>query len=215
MYLQSAFEEKRPDVLHRHVREHPLATFIVTVDGEIVVNHFPMVIAPSTGQLGALHGHVPRDNRIWQALDGTSSAVAVFQGADSYITPSWYPGKHAHGKAVPTWNYAVVHAHGRPIAIDDRDWLHAHLEHLTDTQESRQALPWRVSDAPAEYTERMIERLVGIDMPIASLVGKWKVSQNRSEADRLGVAAGLRSRGDPHALAMAELVAGGGAKGSG
>jgi len=206
MYLQPAFEEKRTEVLHAHMRAHPLATFIVTVSGEIVVNHMPFQVDPSVGEHGALRGHIPRDNPVRQSLDGRLAAVAVFQGANTYITPSWYPSKHAHGKAVPTWNYAVVHAHGRPRLIDDAEWLLAHLEQLTAEHESKQALPWKVSDAPKEYTERMIARLVGIEMPITLLIGKWKVSQNRPHGDRLGVAAGLASQGDADSLAMAELV---------
>ena len=206
MYLQPPFEELRTEVLHRYMRAHPLATFIVTVSGEIVVNHMPLQLDSSAGEYGALRGHIPRDNPIREALEASVTAVAVFQGANTYITPSWYPSKHADGKAVPTWNYAVVHAHGRPRLIDNAEWLLGHLEQLTDEHESRQALPWKVSDAPKEYTERMIRRLVGLEMPITKLVGKWKVSQNRPKGDRLGVAAGLASQGDAHSAAMAELV---------
>jgi transcriptional regulator len=206
MYVQSAFEEQRLDVLHCHIRAHPLATFIMSIGDEIVVDHMPLLIDSQAGEHGVLRGHMPRANEIWQSLDGELDAVAVFQGPNAYVTPSWYPSKHEHGKAVPTWNYAVVHAHGRPRAIADAVWLRSHLEQLTDEHEARQALPWKVSDAPQEFTDRMIRRIVGIEMPIAKILGKWKASQNRPEADRLGVVAGLKSRGDDASLDMAELV---------
>lgn len=206
MYLKPAFEEKRTDVLHALIRQHPLATFIVAAAGEISVNHMPLVVHPEIGGRGTLRGHTPRDNPLSGALDGVVEAVAVFHGAERYITPSWYPSKRATGRVAPTWNYVVVHARGRPRVIDDARWLRTHLEHLTDAQEAGQALPWKVTDAPEDFTEAMIGRLVGIEMPIESLVGKWKVSQNRPRGDRLGVIAGLESIGDDASIAMAGLV---------
>ena len=130
----------------------------------------------------------------------------LFQGPETYITPSWYPSKHQHGKAVPTWNYAVVHVHGVPRAIEDATWLRAHLEQMTDTQEASQAVPWKVGDAPEDYVSRMVEAIVGIEIPIERIEGKWKVSQNRAMPDRLGVVAGLLARGDDQSAAMATLV---------
>jgi transcriptional regulator len=130
----------------------------------------------------------------------------VFQGAETYISPSWYPSKHAHGKAVPTWNYAVVHAHGLPHVIEDRDWLLAHINQLTDANEAAQANPWKVSDAPQDFTDRMLQAIVGLEIPIEKLVGKWKVSQNRPEPDKLGVVAGLLARNDSASREMASLV---------
>ena len=143
---------------------------------------------------------------MWQSMSSTVNSVVIFQGAETYITPSWYPSKHAHGKAVPTWNYAVVHAHGLPRVIEDREWLLAHLNQLTDVHEADQALPWKVSDAPQEFTDRLLQNIVGIEIPIARLVGKWKVSQNRPEPDKLGVVAGLLARNDEQAMEMASLV---------
>jgi transcriptional regulator len=132
--------------------------------------------------------------------------VAVFQGPQAYVSPSWYPSKHADGKAVPTWNYAVVHAHGVPRAIEDPQWLLQQLTLLTDQHESFQALPWKVSDAPRDFIDRLLGAIVGIEMPVTQLRGRWKVSQNRPLADRLGVAAGLQSRDGDEAQAMAALV---------
>ena len=205
MHIQSQFEETRLHVLQGLIRNHPLATFIAILNGEIVVNHFPLIIR-EIGEKGLLQGHVPRANRVWEHFGKGATAVAVFQGPDAYVTPSWYPSKHEHGKAVPTWNYVVVHAQGAPIAVQDRDWLLAHLNELTDQQEASQKLPWKVSDAPGEFTESMLGQIVGVEMPILSIVGKWKVSQNRPVADRLGVAAGLHNRGSENALGMKHLV---------
>lgn len=206
MYIQTPFEESRPVVLHELIAAQPLATFIVVQDEEIIVNHMPLIVSSDEGDYGVLRGHLPIGNSIWQSFDGTTKAVAVFQGPSSYITPSWYPSKHQHGKAVPTWNYVVAHAHGRPKAIHDPTWLLNHLNDMTNIQESAQRLPWKVSDAPKDYTDKMVSRIVGFEMPISSLQGKWKVSQNRPEADRLGVAAGLRNQGDENSLAMESLV---------
>jgi transcriptional regulator len=132
--------------------------------------------------------------------------VVIFQGAESYITPSWYPSKHDTGLAVPTWNYAVVHAHGMPRAIEDPRWLRHHLSRATDFHEARASEPWKLSDAPPEFVDRLLGAIVGIEMPIRRLLGKWKTSQNRTDADKLGVVAGLLGRGDDRSRAMAELV---------
>jgi len=206
MYIQNQFEESRTEVLNRLIREYALATFIVCLHDEIVVNHFPLVMSDDGSAFGVLKGHIPRANCVWEAFDGESPAVAVFQGPSAYITPGWYPSKHLHGKVVPTWNYAVVHAHGTPVLVEDPDWLLDHLNALTDQQESTQSHLWEVSDAPADYTAAMLRQLVGVEMRVTRLEGKWKVSQNRSEADRQGVAAGLLSQGDDSALAMEALV---------
>lgn len=206
MYLQPQFEEARTDVLQQLIRAHPLATFVTLMGSEIVVNHMPFLIATDVGEFGTLKGHIPRTNPVWSAFHGGQEAVAVFQGPQSYITPSWYPSKCAHGRVVPTWNYAVVHVRGRPRIIEDANWLLAHLTELTDEHEFREAHPWKLSDAPEDFTQQMIARLVGIELPIGSITGKWKVSQNRPIDDRLAVATGLRSRGDDVSRAMADLV---------
>ena len=130
----------------------------------------------------------------------------IFQGTDAYITPSWYPSKHAHGKAVPTWNYAVVHAYGLPRVVEDREWLLQQVTQLTEIHEADQVLPWQVSDAPTDFTERLLGAIVGIEIPIAKLLGKWKTSQNRPETDKLGVIAGLLAKGDQSSVQMAEMV---------
>lgn len=208
MYVQPNFEETRVEALHDLMRRYPLATLVAVIDGEIVANHIPCLLVSSAGDHGMLHGHLPKANPIWEHFRGQTKAVAIFQGPQSYVTPSWYPSKQDHGKVVPTWNYAVVHAHGQPYAIDNADWLMEHLNSLTDEHESNLRNPWSVSDAPEEFTERMLSGLVGFEMSVTRLVGKWKLSQNRSKADRLGVAAGLRSRGDSASLSMESLIVG-------
>ena len=205
-YLPKHFEETDSARIHALVREQPLATWVVPHAGELLVNHIPFMLDAERGELGTLVGHVARANPVWQALAGGTESVLVFHGAQAYISPNWYPGKHAHGKAVPTWNYAVVHAHGVPRAIDDRDQVLAIVTRLTDIHEAGQRLPWKVSDAPADYLDSMLAMIVGIEIPVRRWVGKWKVSQNRPATDRQGVAAGLLARATPQALAMAALV---------
>jgi transcriptional regulator len=148
-------------------------------------------------------GHVARANPVWRSL---GPSVAVFQGPQAYISPSWYPSKRAHGKVVPTWNYAVVHAHGLPRAIESRDELLAIVTRLTQVHEADSAVPWAVGDAPADFLEQVLKAIVGIEMPVERLIGKWKVSQNRSAPDRLGIVAGLQQLADAQSLAMAALV---------
>jgi transcriptional regulator len=206
MYSPQQFEETRLSVLHELIRSHPFGTFVILAGNELSANHFPFLIHPNEGEKGKLCGHVARANPVWKQFATGVEALAIFQGPESYITPSWYPSKHADGKAVPTWNYAVVHAYGKARAIEDANWLLEHVTQLTAVHEAGQALPWQVSDAPKDYTEQMIRRIVGIEIPISKLQGKWKVNQNRRPADRLGVAAGLESQATDRSRAMAELV---------
>lgn len=206
MYVPKHHEESDISVLHALMRSHPLGTWVTQGDGELLANHVPFLVDSAGGEFGTLIGHVARANRVWRSFSKTLNSVVVFQGAQTYITPSWYPSKHAHGKAVPTWNYAVVHAHGLPRAIEDREWLLQHVNQLTNVHEAEQALPWKVADAPPEFTDKLLQSIVGIEIPITRLVGKWKVSQNRPEPDKLGVVAGLLAREDALSREMASLV---------
>jgi transcriptional regulator len=206
MYSPQQFEEQQLTVLHDLIRSHPLGTFVVVANAGLEANHIPFLVDPDKGVYGTLRGHVARANPVWNQFGNAVEALAIFQGPESYITPSWYPSKHADGRAVPTWNYAVVHAYGQPKMIEDRGWLLEHVTQLTTMHEAGQALPWEVSDAPRDFTEQMLSRIVGIEIPISKLQGKWKVSQNRKVPDRLGVAAGLESQATDRSLAMAELV---------
>jgi transcriptional regulator len=210
MYIPKYFEETDIGILHELMMLHPLATVVTSADGELVVNHLPLLIYGGENgeneKFGVLRGHVARANPLWRQFTGAADAVAVFQGPQAYISPSWYPSKHLDGKQVPTWNYAVVHAHGSPRIIEDANWLYAHLNDMTDKHESEHALPWKVSDAPKDFTDKLLNAIVGIEMPIARIEGKWKVSQNRARGDRLGVAAGLASRSGEQPQAMANIV---------
>lgn len=206
MYLPEHFRETDARVLHALIDAHPLGAWVTLGDDGLLVNHLPFLLDPERGPRGTLVGHVARANPVWRSFSTTLESVIVFQGAETYVTPSWYPSKRAHGKVVPTWNYAVVHAHGMPRAIEDPAWLLELVTRLTARHESGRAVPWKVSDAPADYTARLLEAIVGIEIPITRLVGKWKVSQNRPAADRLGVAEGLLGRGDEVSAEMAALV---------
>lgn len=147
-----------------------------------------------------------RANPVWQALAAGAPSVAVFTGPQAYISPNWYPSKHAHGKAVPTWNYATVHAHGFPQAFEDPTLVLEVVTRLTQAQEAGQALPWQVSDAPADYIANMLKAIVAIEIPVQRWVGKWTVSQNRTVADQQGVVAGLNGLGTPTAAQVAKHV---------
>lgn len=212
MYQVAAFREERIDVLHALIRTHPLAVLVTNTGGVLEANHLPLLIDPLPSPQGTLRGHVARANPLWRQLHETgheNEALAVFQGPQAYITPSWYPEKRVTGKVVPTWNYAVVHARGPLIIHDDRDWLRDLVSRLTRQQEAGLPQPWGIADAPADYIERMLGAIVGIEIPISRIEGKWKVSQNRADADRTGVVDGLAQSADPQAQAMAALVAGG------
>lgn len=206
MYIPKNFEERDRTVLHALVAAHPLGAWVVQAEGGLVVNHLPFLLDATRGPLGTLTAHLARANPVWKALAGSAASVAIFQGPQGYISPSWYPGKAEHGRTVPTWNYAVVHAHGVPRVMDDRDWLLRHVTRLTEVHEAGAAAPWQVSDAPRDYIEQQLGAIVGIEIPIAALDGKWKMSQNRTMPDRLGVVAGLSARGDADAVALAALV---------
>ncbi len=205
-YLPPHFEENDTAVLHALVRAHPLSTWIVQQHGELLVNHIPFLLDPDRGEHGTLVGHVARANPVWQALAEGAGSVAVFTGPQAYVSPNWYPSKHAHGKAVPTWNYAIVHAHGVPLVFEDPDRVLDVVKRLTQTHEAGQARPWQVEDAPADYIANLLKVIVGIEIPVQRWVGKWKVSQNRPSADQQGVAAGLNGQGSEATTRMATLV---------
>jgi transcriptional regulator len=206
MYLPESFQENRIDVLHELIRNHPFGSMVTMNERGLDANHIPFEIDSGVKPLGILRGHVARANPVWRELSGNAQGLAIFQGADAYISPSWYPTKSQTGMVVPTWNYAVVHAHGVLRAIDDPKWLRALIERLTETHESGRSQPWKVSDAPPEFVEKLLGAIVGIEMIITKLAGKWKTSQNRSVQDRAGVVRGLTAQGDESSLAMAKLV---------
>jgi transcriptional regulator len=189
MYLPKHFEQTDREQLTALMRERPLATLITTTPDGPSADLIPLEFHSNEGEHGTLRGHVARANPLWRRA-GTM-ALAVFSGPEAYISPGWYASKKEHGKVVPTWNYTMVQASGVLRAMDDAPWLHALVQRLTDHHEATQAKPWQVSDAPDDYVQQMLRAIVGIEIPLTSLVGKWKVSQNRSAADREGTAQGL------------------------
>ncbi len=193
MLTPDIFKESDLDVLHSLIRTHPLGTWITSKNDVLDVNHIPFLLDSTQGEYGVLKGHVARINPVWKRLPTAKESIVTFQGANSYISPSWYPSKKEHGKVVPTWNYIVLHAHGIPRAINDRDWLYQQLDILSNQQEFAHDLAWRVSDAPSDFTDNMIKKIVGIEIPISNIFGKWKSSQNKNTADKEGVISGLGS----------------------
>ncbi len=206
MYDVEAFRETRVEVLHALIQTHPLATLVVTTAQGLEANHIPLLIDPAPTPWGTLCGHVARANPVWRTCDRNTEVLAVFQGAQGYITPSWYPSKAQHGKVVPTWNYAVVHAHGPLIVHDDVEWLRKLVTRLTVSQESPRVKPWHVTDAPPSYIDTMLKAIVGIEIPLSRLQGKWKMSQNRLPQDRDGVIQSLESQGDAASFTMLEQM---------
>lgn len=194
MYQPNAFREERLETLHALVRTHPLGTLITAGGGGLAVNLVPFILVEG-GEKGILRAHIARANDQLEALRNGAETLVVFQGPEAYITPSWYAAKLEHGRVVPTWNYVMVQARGTPRVIEDAAWIRAQIEELTTSQENKRAEPWQVSDAPASYIEGLIGAIVGIEIPIASIEGKWKVSQNQSAANRKGVEEGLRREG--------------------
>ncbi len=207
MYIPKLHEETDLQVLHSLVRAHPLGSWATLGDDEIIMNHVPFVLDTSAGALGTLRCHVAKANDVWQKFSRTLPSVIAFHGPQIYISPSWYPSKQAHGKVLPTWNYVVVHAHAIPQLVADHARVIEHLTQLTAAQEAGRALPWQVSDAPADFIEQMSRQIVAIQMPISKILGKWKVSQNRSRPDQDGVVGALRGQGDARSADMAALVA--------
>lgn len=188
------------------IASHPLGAWVCHGRGGLVANHVPFVLDHSRGPLGTLIGHVARANTVWRELGPATPSVVMFQGAQSYVTPGWYPSKAEHGKVVPTWNYVVAHVHGVARAIDDRDWLLDMLNRLTDVHEGSRPMPWRVGDAPPSFIDKMLGAIVGIEIPIDRVEGKLKASQDETLQDRLGTVHGLRKEASAEAASMADLV---------
>jgi len=206
MYTPSHFEESRLPVLHELMRDYPFAAVVaITADG-LQATHVPLILEATRGALGTLKGHIARANSTWQQTAAGAETLAIFQGANHYVSPTWYPSKVEHGRVVPTWNYVAVHARGHIAWIHDKDWLRGLVEALTNHHERHHAAPWHVSDAPAEYLQRMLGAIVGFEISITHITGSWKLSQNRSEPDRAGVIAALSAHTDDASRDMASLI---------
>ena len=194
MYVPDHFREVRPEVLHDAMRQIGFATLVThDAQGGLEANHMPMLLEASKEGKPVLRGHVARANPVWKAGEG--EALAIFLGPHAYVSPNWYPSKAATGKAVPTWNYITVHATGRIRWIQDAEWLRTNVTRLSDAHEARRADPWKVGDAPESYIETMLKGIVGFELEITRLDGKYKLTQNRDAADRESVAAALEREG--------------------
>jgi transcriptional regulator len=206
MYIPKMNEEKRVPVMHDLMREQSFACLVTLGANGLMASHIPMILEQDGSEFGVLKGHLSRANSQWRDLTPGVEALAIFSGTHHYISPSWYPTKQEHGKVVPTWNYAVVHAYGTLKLVEDSAWLMSHLESLTDKHEASFELPWKVADAPPEYIRQMSNGIIGLELPISRLEGKWKLSQNKTGPDREGVVNGLDKLGTPESLAMKALV---------
>lgn len=206
MYQPPHHREDRREVQHALIRSHPLGLLISSGEGGLLANPIPFRLAKADEGLGTLQAHMARANPQWRALAAGAEVLIVFQGADHYITPSWYETKRETGKVVPTWNYAIVQVRGTVRVIEDSQWLRAQVDRLTDGHESKRMIPWAVGDAPDDFITAQLKGIVGIEVQITAIEGKWKVSQNRSDADRRGVAEGLDADGNEAAGAMAAMV---------
>lgn len=206
MYLPSHFAETRAEVLQELIHAHPLGTLVTAGPAGLEANHVPFEYDPLPAPFGTLRAHVARANPVWREFSGEVEPLVVFQGPQIYITPSWYQTKAETGKVVPTFNYIVVHAYGAMRAIEDRAWLRDFVGKLTHRFESPRAQPWAITDAPEDFIAAHLGAIVGLEIQLTRLIGKWKTSQNRPPADRTGVVAGLREADDAVAQAMADAV---------
>lgn len=207
MYLPKQFEETSTVVLFDLIKAHPLGTVVTHSGQSLNANHIPLLLAENSVGEPVLRGHVARANPLLEDLAGNPETLVVFQGAEHYITPSWYVTKKETEKVVPTWNYVVVHVRGMMHVIDDAQWLHQQLVDLTAQQESSRAEPWSVNDAPADFLDQIKKAIVGVEMRIDHIVGKWKVSQNQPPKNRASVVDGLEELGTDSANSMRQWVA--------
>lgn len=203
MYCPEQFAELNIATMHDLIRARPLTTLVTQSFAGLEVNQIPLLLADQPGPFGVLRGHVARANSLWQEHPEEVDVIAVFHGPETYITPSWYVSKAVDGKVVPTWNYATVQAKGKLQIVDNAEWLWSQLEALTEHNEKFFVHQWSISDAPRDYIIKLLESIVGIEIVISDLKGKWKVSQNRLPPDRRSVESGLRQQGSNE---MADLV---------
>jgi len=206
VYIPKQFEEVRVDIMHELIRAYPFATLVTHSSSGINANHIPLHLSELPSPHGTLRGHIARANPLFGDIGEGIESLAIFHGPDCYISPSWYATKKENGKVVPTWNYVVVHAYGVLRVVDNASWLRAQLDALTLHNEATFPEPWAVSDAPEDYIERMMAAIIGVEIVIKRLVGKWKVSQNQPTQNKMGVISGLKASGLPESKAVAILV---------
>ncbi|EUC13082.1 FMN-binding negative transcriptional regulator [Paraburkholderia sp. SIMBA_049] len=196
MYIPAHFAETRKEVLHSRIVQHPFGTLITHGSSGLDANHIPFELAAEDGELGVLRAHVARANPVWQEVANGDEVLVVFHAGDAYISPNWYPSKHELHKQVPTWNYMVVHAHGRITILDDERYVRGVVGRLTRTHEASEPKPWKMGDAPKDYVDAMVKAIVGVQIEVTRLVGKSKLSQNKEARDIQGAAEALKSSGE-------------------
>jgi transcriptional regulator len=206
VYIPQHFVEDRVEALTDFVRANPFCTLVTHGPDGLFASHIPLLLDSGAGPKGLLRGHLAKANPQWRTFAQDADVLAIFNGPHHYISPSWYPSKAEHGKVVPTWNYVAVHAYGQMRIVEDRERLLEHLRKLTDSQEVNNPERWHVDDAPAEYIDGLTKAIVGVEIEIGRMEGKWKVSQNRPAADREAVTDRLRNLGGDDAVAMAALI---------
>ena len=197
MYLPEQFEETRPEELQQIMTAYPFGTLVTHGPSGLDANHLPFVLDPDASEHGQLRAHVARGNAVWREIRDGDEVLVVFDGADAYISPNWFPSKHEFHRQVPTWNYRTVHVRGTARVRDDARFVRGVVARLSRTHEARvePSRPWKMSDSPKEFINDMLELVVGIEIDITSIVGKWKLSQNKEERDRMGAVKALRERG--------------------
>ena len=206
MYVPAHFEENRPEVLHQLIVDQPFATLVTTGPNGLDANHLPFEFAAGEGPLGTLRAHVARANPVWQEVAENPDTLVIFQGPAAYISPTWYPSKHETHRQVPTYNYMVVHAHGKIVVHEEEAFLRGLVARLTRTMEANEPKPWKMGDAPADYISQMLGAIVGIEIEVTRLVGKWKLGQNKEARDRRGAAEGLLAGASEVQEAVAEAM---------
>lgn len=207
LYMPRQFREERTDVLHAAIRDFPFAQLVTFGEGGLSASPLPLMLDLDAAPQGALIGHVARANPQWKTTDQSVEALAIFSGPDGYVSPGWYETKRQTGKVVPTWNYVTIQVRGRISFQEDAQQLLEIVRRLTAVHEAGRDAPWAVSDAPEDFIASQLRAIVGLRLDITEITGKWKMSQNCSEADRAGVVEGLRAEGTPAADAVAEAVA--------
>ncbi len=207
MYVPNHFKEDDTEKLYQYIRDYSFGMLVIADDQGIEVNHVPFYLSvEEDGSLGSLQCHLARSNRVWERIENSRCVLAIFQGPNAYVSPSWYPTKADSGRVVPTWNYLAIHVEGHAQVIQDPLWLKEHLCQLTHQHEVGRAEPWAVDDAPQEYTEGLMRGIIGIEIEIEKLTGKLKASQNQPEFNQAGVKAGLKDDKTPHACAISEFI---------
>jgi transcriptional regulator len=206
VYLPANFKQDDLPMLHEAIRHIAFGTLVTQGSAGMEASHVPMLVDAEPGPNGMLHGHIARANPQWERVVAGAEALAIFVGPQTYITPAWYATKRATGKVVPTWNYVAIHAYGRPCFYDDPERLRKLVTRLTETHEAPRSDPWAVTDAPGQFIDGMLRAIVGFELPIERIEGKWKMSQNRPAEDRQGVLDGLAREGGPREAAVADAI---------